>query len=123
MTENRESYQGVRALADELGAEYTLDPTITPMMDGDRSTLNLNTGEASLRRLFRDETYVGDADKYCAPPPPPTEDDMESLPCSAGHTRATFHLTANSTLAFNFPCPAAMCASSVSSTSGATPRN
>jgi radical SAM protein with 4Fe4S-binding SPASM domain len=86
MTENMESYQGVRALADELGAEYTLDPTITPMMDGDRSTLNLNTGEASLRRLFRDENYVGDADKYCAPPPPPTEDDMESLPCSAGHT-------------------------------------
>src|SRR4029077_19460104 len=86
MTQNMENYQGVRALADELGAEYTLDPTISPMMDGDRSILNLNAGQATLHRLFRDETYVGNADQYCAPPSVPTEDSMDSLPCSAGHT-------------------------------------
>jgi radical SAM protein with 4Fe4S-binding SPASM domain len=88
MTENMQDYHGVGVLADELGAEYTLDPTVTPMMDGDRSTLDLNAGEAALRRLFRDETYVGNPDEFCAPPPTPDEASMESLPCSAGHTAA-----------------------------------
>src|ERR1700719_971352 len=37
MTENQHDYHGTQALADELGAEFTLDPTITPKMDGDRS--------------------------------------------------------------------------------------
>jgi len=86
MTENLQDYRGVHALADELGAEYTLDPTVTPMMDGDRSILNLNAGESALRQLFRDETYVGDVEEYCAPPSAPDEESMESLPCSAGHT-------------------------------------
>jgi radical SAM protein with 4Fe4S-binding SPASM domain len=86
MTQNMEDHHGVRALAEELGAEYTLDPTITPMMDGDRSILDLNAGEAALRNLFRDETYVGNAEEYCAPPSPPDENSLNSLPCSAGHT-------------------------------------
>jgi AdoMet-dependent heme synthase len=86
MTENMNDYHGVRALADELGARYTLDPTITPKMDGDRSILKLNTGEEALRRLFRDETFVGNAEEFCAPPPAPDEDSMQALPCSAGHT-------------------------------------
>ena len=33
-------YPGVIALGEELGVECTLDPTITPMMDGDRSMLD-----------------------------------------------------------------------------------
>ncbi len=86
MTENMEDYHGVRALADELGAEFSLDPTITPKMDGDRSILDLNAGEAMLRRLFRDEALVGNTEQFCAPPLAPTEDSMDSLPCSAGHT-------------------------------------
>ena len=86
MTENMQDYHGVRALADELGTECTLDPTVTPMMDGDRSTLRLGAGESALRTLFRDETFVGNADEFCAPPLAPTEDSMASLPCSAGHT-------------------------------------
>ena len=86
MTQNMQDYQGVRALAEEIDARYTLDPTITPMMDGDRSILDLNAGESALRRLFRDETFVGNADEFCAAPPALDEDSMESLPCSAGHT-------------------------------------
>jgi AdoMet-dependent heme synthase len=86
MTPNMHDYDGVRALAGELGADYTLDPTITPMMDGDRSVLDLNAGEAALRALFRDESYVGNTEEFCAPPPAPDEAGMESLPCSAGHT-------------------------------------
>jgi hypothetical protein len=34
-------YPGVQALAARLGAEFTLDPTITPKMDGDTSVLAL----------------------------------------------------------------------------------
>jgi radical SAM protein with 4Fe4S-binding SPASM domain len=86
MAQNMQDYHGVRLLAEELGARYQLDPTITPMMDGDRSILDLNAGESALRQLFRDETFVGNADEFCAPPPTPDEHSMESLPCSAGHT-------------------------------------
>src|SRR5579863_3233620 len=94
MTENMQDYHGVRALADELGAEYTLDPTITPKMDGDRSILELNAGETALRQLFRDELLVGNVDEFCAPPPVRQEQDgqahsaesMDSLSYSAGPT-------------------------------------
>jgi radical SAM protein with 4Fe4S-binding SPASM domain len=88
MTENMQDYHGVRALAEELGAEYTLDPTITPKMDGDRGILGLNAGESALRELFRDELFVGDAEEFCAPPKSnsPDAESLESLPCSAGHT-------------------------------------
>jgi AdoMet-dependent heme synthase len=81
-----QDYHGVRGPADELGAKCTLDPTVTPMMDGDRGILDLNAGESALRRLFRDEAFVGNADEFCAPPPPPDAGSMDSLPCSAGHT-------------------------------------
>jgi radical SAM protein with 4Fe4S-binding SPASM domain len=86
MTQNAQDHHGVKALAAELGAEYTLDPTVTPMMDGDRSVLDLNAGESALRALFRDESYVGDVAEFCAPPVAPTADSMDNLPCSAGHT-------------------------------------
>jgi AdoMet-dependent heme synthase len=86
MTQNMQDYNGVRALAEELGAEYTLDPTITPMMDGDRGVLALNAGESALHNLFREEAFVGNADEFCAPPLPPDENSMAALPCSAGHT-------------------------------------
>jgi radical SAM protein with 4Fe4S-binding SPASM domain len=88
MTENMHDYQDVRALADELGTECTLDPTVTPMMDGDRAILDLNAGESALRNLFRDESLVGNTDEFCAVSAAPDEDSMESLPCSAGHTAA-----------------------------------
>jgi radical SAM protein with 4Fe4S-binding SPASM domain len=86
MTGNMHDHHGVRALAEELGARYTLDPTITPMMDGDRAVLDLKADVSELRTLFRDEAYVGNAEEFCAPPTAVTEDSMDSLPCSAGHT-------------------------------------
>ena len=86
MTENMHDCHGVHALGEELGVECSLDPTVTPMMDGERSTLRLNAGESVLRRLFRDETFVDDPAAFCAPPPAPSEESMDSLPCSAGHT-------------------------------------
>lgn len=36
MRQNLQDYPGVVALAEEMGATYNIDPTVTPMMDGDR---------------------------------------------------------------------------------------
>ena len=86
MTQNMEDYPGVRALAADLGVECTLDPTVTPMMDGDRSPLNLGVEHSSLRQVFRDASLVGDVEQFCSIPPKPGESDLEARPCSAGHT-------------------------------------
>ncbi len=86
MTQNMQDYPGVRALADELGVECTLDPTVTPMMDGSRSTLALAVDDSALRQVFRNQELVGDVEEFCAIPAKPGEDDLEARPCSAGHT-------------------------------------
>jgi AdoMet-dependent heme synthase len=86
MLQNAQDYPGVRALADELGVECTLDTTITPMMNGDRSILNLNINQDALREVFRDESLVGNADDFCAIAAPADENSLRALPCSAGHT-------------------------------------
>jgi len=86
MVQNLHDYKGVRALAEELGVECTLDPTITPMMDGDRSVLSLGVNQEALRLVFRDQALVGDVDEFCAIAAPADEDALSALPCSAGHT-------------------------------------
>jgi len=86
MVQNAHDYPGVRALAAELGAKCTLDPTITPMMDGDRSILELNVDKAALREVFRDAALVGNVEEFCAPPQGVDQDALDMLPCSAGHT-------------------------------------
>jgi radical SAM protein with 4Fe4S-binding SPASM domain len=86
MIQNAQDYPGVRALAEELGVECTLDATITPMMDGDRSILNLNINQDALREVFRDQSLVGNVDEFCAIAAPADEDSLRALPCSASHT-------------------------------------
>ena len=86
MTENSTDYLSVKALAAELDARYFIDPTITPMMDGDRSILNLNVDQAALQGVFRDGALVGNVEEFCAPPTSVDEDALDMLPCSAGHT-------------------------------------
>ena len=87
MVQNVNDFEGVRALANELGAKFTMDPTITPMMDGDRNVLDLNVDEGTLRDVFRNQSLVvGDIEEVCAPPLGPGEEDMDQMPCSAGHT-------------------------------------
>jgi AdoMet-dependent heme synthase len=86
MVHNLQDYQGVRALAEEMGIECTLDPTITPMMDGDRSVLNLGIRQDSLREVFRDKVLIGDVDEFCTIAAPEDENALAALPCSAGHT-------------------------------------
>jgi len=86
MVQNATDYRGVQALAAELDAQFTIDPTITPMMDGDRSILSLNVDQAALQNVFRDQALVGNVEEFCAPPPGVDEDALDMLPCSAGHT-------------------------------------
>jgi radical SAM protein with 4Fe4S-binding SPASM domain len=86
MLPTMQDYPGVQALARELGVDVTIDPTITPMMDGRREVLSLGIGQAELRRVFADESLVGNVDEFCAIPPRPGERELESAPCSAGHS-------------------------------------
>jgi len=86
MIQNLADYTGVRALAAELGVECTLDPTVTPMMDGDRSVLSQGIDGQALRQVFRNSDLVGDVDEFCALGEKPAEGELDSRPCSAGHT-------------------------------------
>src|SRR5215471_5736489 len=86
MVHNLEDYRGVRELAEEMGIESTLDPTITPMMDGDRSVLNIGIRQDTLREVFRDEALIGDVDEFCTIAAPEDENTLSALPCSASHT-------------------------------------
>jgi radical SAM protein with 4Fe4S-binding SPASM domain len=86
MVQNAQDYPGVRALAAELDAKFTMDPTVTPMMDGDRSILKLNVDHAALREVFRDQRLVENVEEFCAPPRSVDEEALDMLPCSAGHT-------------------------------------
>ena len=89
MRDNFADYAGVRALAGEIGAQFTIDPTITPMMDGDRSIMDLNIDRAQLEQVLGDASLYGASpEEYCAPPAGPLSqsDAMDTLPCSASHT-------------------------------------
>jgi AdoMet-dependent heme synthase len=86
MTANLFDNQGVMSLAKDLGVSYTLDPTITPKIDGNTAVLALRAPGAELRRVFRKEELVGNVAEFCAPPAAPDEDVMDGYPCSAGHT-------------------------------------
>ncbi len=86
MTVNSSDQSGVQQLAAELGVHYTLDPTITPMMDGDTSVLALRIPGEELPEIFRNPALVGSEEEFCAPPKPPSEEDLEGYSCSAGHS-------------------------------------
>jgi len=66
--------------------EVTIDPTITPKMDGDTSILTLRIPPRALGEVFHDERMVGDVTAFCAPPPGPDDSVLDGFPCSAGHT-------------------------------------
>jgi AdoMet-dependent heme synthase len=86
MRRNPGDSEGVRALALEVGAHYTLDPTITPMIDGNTDVLRHRVDASELSSFFHNPHLVGDVESFCAPPPAVDENIREGLPCSAGHT-------------------------------------
>jgi AdoMet-dependent heme synthase len=86
MRSNLADRNAVAELAHELGATYSADPTVTPMINGGRSVLDLRIPGSDLVGLFHDKALVGDPDSFCAPPPPVGDDERNGLPCSAGHS-------------------------------------
>ena len=86
MRQNRADYPAVQALAREIGASFTLDPTVTPHLNGDRSLLALNVDPADLKGVLHDERVAGEAAEFCTTPTAPGEDELNAFPCSAGHS-------------------------------------
>ncbi len=86
MNGNFDDHAGVQQLAAELGVLYTLDPTITPMMDGNTDVLALRIPGEELPQLFRNSTLVANPEEFCALPVPVTDADLEGYSCSAGHS-------------------------------------
>ncbi len=85
MTANMFDDTGVMRLAQNLGVSYTLDPMVTPKMDGDVSTLAFRAPGSALRRVFHNEELVGNVDEFCAVSAAPADHVQDGLPCSAGH--------------------------------------
>lgn len=86
MRQNARDYAGVKRLASELGAEFTIDPTITPHLSRRTSILELSIPRGELEEIFRDEAAVGDVACFTAPPGPVDASALDGVPCSAGHT-------------------------------------
>ena len=106
MRPNLGDQAGVRELAEELGCLYTLDPTITPHIDGDMSLLRLRIPTHELEKLMHSPELVGgDADEYCAPAAAADEDTLDSTPCSAGHTACYISPYADVFPCVQFPLP------------------
>ena len=83
MRNNAHDYPAVQALARELGAGFTVDPTITPHLNGERSLLALNIASEDLRSVLRDTRVTGPLAESCAIP---GADELDAAPCSAGHS-------------------------------------
>jgi AdoMet-dependent heme synthase len=86
MRKNLQDTDRVHALAEDLGVSFTMDPTITPMMDGNTSILRLRIPSDDLKNVLRNPKLVGDVEQFCSPPPAVDDSILEGLPCSAGHT-------------------------------------
>jgi radical SAM protein with 4Fe4S-binding SPASM domain len=86
MTANLSDHYQLQKLAAEMGVHYTVDPTITPMMDGDTSVLSLRIPGEELREIFHNPALTPNREEFCAPPKPVTDADLEGYSCSAGHS-------------------------------------
>jgi AdoMet-dependent heme synthase len=78
----------VKQMAKELGVSFVIDPTITPMLNGDRSITKLGITFDELQTVMRTEEFVGDVAEFCAPASNVGDDILDGYSCSAGHTLA-----------------------------------
>jgi radical SAM protein with 4Fe4S-binding SPASM domain len=85
MKQNRDDYRQVLALARRLDVTCTLDPTITPFIDGDPSLLRLRISVSSLREVMLDQDLAS-GNEPVAVDEPPDDAMLDGAPCSAGHT-------------------------------------
>ena len=104
MRQNLLDMTATQQLANELGVGYTLDPTITPMMNGDMSVLDMRAPREAIRKAFRDPALVGNPEEFCAPPVK-VDSTFEAIPCSAGHTACYISPYADVYPCVQFPLP------------------
>jgi AdoMet-dependent heme synthase len=86
MKYNSRDAMAVKKFSAELGVEFTIDPTITPMLNGDRSIISLSVTEAELKEIMHTEEFVGNVDEFCDPASIVDDDILEGYSCSAGHS-------------------------------------
>jgi len=79
-----QDYHGVRALAEEAGAEYTW--TNDHARGWRRSIVDLNAGESALRELFRDEMFVGTQRNFARRRRRPSREHVVLALPAPGHT-------------------------------------
>ena len=85
MTPNLFDDSGVLKLAKEIGVSYTLDPMITPKIDGDTSVLALRAPLWALQKAVRNQELAGSMSEDSSGSASLPEDVGEDLPCTAGH--------------------------------------
>ncbi len=111
MRSNVADYPGVQALATQIGAHYTVDPTITPMLDGNTDVLKLRLPSDELQSVFRDARLVENVEEFCALPGPVDDEIREGIPVQRRpHLLLHFLRAVKSFPACSFPWPAATCA-------------
>jgi MoaA/NifB/PqqE/SkfB family radical SAM enzyme len=123
MRGNEYDYKGVQAMAAQMGIEFKIDATITPMMDGGRDVLDLNITAERLAEVYRDTSLTAGVDTTCDLPagPMPDKEALESIPCSAGHTLAYVSPYGDVYPCVQFPLPCGNVRTQPSPRSGATP--
>ncbi len=102
MLRNLADYKGVQRLAEEVDAVYYVDPTITPMIDGAPSPLQLRIARQALVEIFRDKTLVTDDDEFCEVK---VGEELDGYSCSAGHTAAYVNPRGDVFPCVQFPLP------------------
>jgi AdoMet-dependent heme synthase len=86
MGQNFQDFPHVRALATELATSFTIDPTLTPGLDGDKSVLQHSISAEQFRELLISESIAGKLDEFCLVSPSLHDTTLDAFPCSAGHT-------------------------------------
>jgi AdoMet-dependent heme synthase len=97
--------RAVKQLARDLGVEFTVDPTITPMINGDRSITKLNVTLDDLYSVMHDEEFVGNVGEFCSPVNSVDDNVLEGYSCSAGHTLAYISPFGDVFPCVSFPMP------------------
>ncbi|MDR3573726.1 MAG: radical SAM protein, partial [Anaerolineaceae bacterium] len=105
MKQNARSGMAVQKLAKELGVEFHIDPTITPMLNGDRSILNLGISKEELDEVFRTEEFIGNVGEFCTPVSTVDDNVLDGHSCSAGHTLAYISPSGDVFPCVQFPMP------------------
>lgn len=86
MTANLFDDGAVMKLAKDLGVSYSLDPMVTPKIDGDTSTLGLRAPLWALQKALHNEELAAGMQEAQMSSSAPGDESGEYAPCSAGHS-------------------------------------